>query len=111
MMYQHEVYIPFSVGKKVFEDSKSLLTNTHGGCTAYQSVGHWENVGENTDGTKNYIQLREEVWIVRVVSESDVFSGLNLIESALFKHGEKCVMSTTQKISARFKYDNATDTV
>ena len=60
----------------------------HGGCTAYTAVGHWNDESEET--TKEY------VWI---------------IESALFKHGEKCVMSTTQKISARFKYDNATDTV
>ena len=53
----------------------------HGGCTAYTAVGHWNDESEET--------TREYIWILRVVSESDVFSGLNLIESALFKHGEK----------------------
>ena len=75
----------------------------HGGCTAYSGLGYWND--ESGEPTKEY------VGVLRVVSESPVFSGLNLIESMLFKHGEKCVMSTTQKISARFKYDNATDTV
>ena len=102
MNYIHEVYIPCAVGKQTFEQAKTLLTNIHGGCTAYNGVGHWENVGENTDGSKNYIQLREEVWIVRVVSDDPTFSGLNLIEDELFKRNEKCVMSTTQEISVRF---------
>jgi hypothetical protein len=102
-MYQHEVYVPCLTPHKDIESIKKLLTDMHGGCTAYTAVGHWNDESEET--------TREYVWILRVVSESDVFSGLNLIESALFKHGEKCVMSTTQKISARFKYDNATDTV
>ena len=103
-MYQHEVYIPFAVGKQVFEDAKELLTTIHGGCTAYKSIGHWENIGTNTDGTSNSIHMREEVWVVRVVTKDATFSGLNLIESALHKFGETCVMSTTQEINATFRY-------
>lgn len=105
-MYQHEVYIPCAVGRQAFEDAKTLLTNIHGGCTAYHSVGHWNNEGTNTDGTTNSVQMREEVWVVRVVSDDPTFSGLNLIEAELFKRNEKCVMSTTQEISARFNYDS-----
>ena len=106
MAYIHEIYFPCSVGRKTFEDAKALLTNIHGGCTAYNGVGHWQNEGENTDGTKNYVQLREEVWIIRVVSEDATFSGLNLIEEQLFKANEKCVMSTSQEIAVRFNYNN-----
>ena len=107
MNYIHEVYIPCAMGRQTFEDAKTLLTNIHGGCTAYNGVGHWNDEGTNTDGTTNSVQMREEVWVVRVVSDDPTFSGLNLIEAELFKRNEKCVMSTTQEISVRFNYDNA----
>lgn len=100
MSYQHEIYVPKSVGRKILDDIKTLVSNLHGGCTVYEGLGVWNDVGTCADGTENAVRLHEDVWVVRVISESAEFDGLNLMEDALFSAGEKCVLATTQPITS-----------
>ena len=97
--YSHEIYIPSHL--EDVNNWKVFLSDNYGGCTAYKADGHWMDNGINHDGTKNGVLVREDVTVIRVITDSPE-SPFGEIVTEMKLLGETEVLYTTTELWVRF---------